>query len=223
MAKVAGSLLIVATTAGRGNESPDFPLLEYGRKVQSGEIDDPEFLPIIFEAPAECAFDDEDVWHQVLPGLAYGYPDLPSLRQLAREARERPSDREAFRQFYLGIRRDNSLSPFVDMAVFDEGKADIDLDELEGCPCWVAVDMSSTTDLTGVLAVFETEAGLVVKSWGFVPADNLQRRADIDKVPYPRWADEGWIIATRATWLITGPLKAYPRPVRALPGARDRL
>ncbi|KIZ41433.1 MULTISPECIES: terminase TerL endonuclease subunit [Rhodopseudomonas] len=194
--KAPGSLLIVATTAGRGNESPDYPIYEYAKKVQAGEIIDPSFLPIIFEADPADAWDSEETWSKVLPGLPYGYPDLPSMRQYAREAKERPADRAAFEQFYLGRRQENSLSPFVDMAVFDEGKATIDVEALAGRECWIAGDMSSTTDLSAVLACFPDGDDFIVLCWAFVPADNLQARADRDGVPYPRWAKEGWIIPT---------------------------
>jgi phage terminase large subunit-like protein len=197
LTKVPGSLLVIATTAGRGSTSPDFPIYEYAKRVAAGEIDDPSFLPIIFEAPRDCDWQDEAVWHAVNPGLAYGYPDIEGLRQLAREARERPADREAFCQFHLGIRQEHSVSPFVDMAVYDEGAAEVDLAELEGRPCWLACDMSSTTDLTAVVACFrDDDEGYTVAPWFFVPAENLQRRADADGVPYPRWAKEGHITAT---------------------------
>ena len=83
------------------------------------------------------------------------------------------------------------------MAVYDEGAGEVDLDELEGQPCWLACDMSSTTDLTAVVACFrDDDDGYIVAPWFFVPADNLQRRADADGVPYPRWAKEGHITAT---------------------------
>lgn len=193
--KVPGSLLIVATTAGRGQESPDFPIYQYAKKVQSGEITDPSFLPIVFEADRNDPWDDEATWHKVLPGLRYGYPDLPSLRQLCREAKERPADRAAFEQFYLGIRQDNSLSPFVAMPVFDEGKTDIAPIDAKS-PCWIAVDMSSTTDLTAVVACFPDGDDFLIKAWAFVPQMNLQARADRDGVPYPRWSKEGWIVPT---------------------------
>ena len=197
LTKVPGSLLVIATTAGRGSTSPDFPIYEYAKRVAAGEIDDPSFLPIIFEAPRDCDWQDEAIWHPVNPGLAHGYPDLESLRQLAHEARERPADREAFCQFHLGIRQEHSVSPFVDMAIYDEAAGEVDLAELEGKPCWLACDMSSTTDLTCVIACFrDDDDGYIVAPWFFVPADNLQRRADADGVPYPRWAKEGHITAT---------------------------
>lgn len=196
--KVAGSLVIVATTAGRGNESPDFAVYEYAKKVQRGEVIDPTFLPIIFEGSRDEAWDDEAHWQKVLPGLAYGYPDLPSLRQLAIEAKERPSDRAAFEQFFLGIRQDNSLAPFVDMQTYDEGAGPVDLDEMESRehPCWLAVDLSSTTDLSVIVACWNVDGEYVVWPWYFCPGDNIQRRADRDKVNYPLWAEQEFITPT---------------------------
>lgn len=197
LVKVEGSLLIIATTAGRGTNTADYPIYDYAKKVATGEIDDPSFLPVIFEASKDADWTDEKVWFDVNPGLRHGYPDIEGLRQLALEAKSRPSDREAFQQFHLGIRQEHSVSPFVDMDVYDIGNAPVDLDALRGEPCWIAVDVGLTTDLTAVVACFRDDAdGYVVVAWFFCPADNLQGRADRDGVPYPRWHEEGYIIPT---------------------------
>jgi phage terminase large subunit-like protein len=65
--KTKGSLCVVATTAGRGQENIGFEIYDYGRKVARGDITDPAFLPIIFEADREADWKDEAVWHQVKP------------------------------------------------------------------------------------------------------------------------------------------------------------
>lgn len=184
-AKVPGSLLVVATTAGRGNDSADFPVYSYAKKVQLGEIEDPSFLPVIFEAPRECDWQDEEVWRAVLPGLEHGYPDLPSLRVLAREAAERPAEREVFRQFYLGIRAEAANSPFVEMAAYDQSAGDpVDLDELAGLPCWLGVDLSSSIDLTVIVAAWSDGAGgYIVHPWFFLPEGQPWRNGRLYLVP----------------------------------------
>jgi phage terminase large subunit-like protein len=197
LTKVAGSLLIVTTTAGRGSHTPDFPIYEYAKKCAADPSFDPSFLPIIFEASRDCDWQDEAIWAATNPGLQHGYPDLDSLRQLAREARERPADRDAFQQFHLGIRQEHSVSPFVDLEVYDEGAAAVDLHELEGQPCWLAVDLSSNSDLTVIVACWrDGEDGYFVWPWFFCPKDNLQSRADRDGVAYPAWAEDGFITPT---------------------------
>jgi phage terminase large subunit-like protein len=194
--KTAGSLLIVATTAGRGQENVAFDLVEYARKIAKGEIDNPTFLPILFEAPADADWQDEALWHAVNPGLQHGYPSLSGLRTLANEAKDRPGERESFRQFNLNVWLDHSADPFVDMNVYDEGAASVDLEALRGEPCWLAVDLSSNSDLTVIVACWRDGDAYQVHPWFFCPADNLRARADRNSVPYPRWAEEGFITPT---------------------------
>jgi len=154
-------------------------------------------LPVLFAAPADADWRDEALWHAVNPGLADGFPDLEGLRQLAREAAERPGDRDAFRQLHLNVWLDHSAAPFVDMPVYDEGAEPVDLDALRDEPCWLAVDLSSTSDLTAIVACWrDGPDGYVVHPWFFCPADNLRRRSERDGVPYVRWAEEGLITPT---------------------------
>lgn len=197
LVKQKGSLLVVATTAGRGQENVAWDIVDDARRVARGEVDDPSILPILFEAERDCDWTDEEVWHRVNPGLAHGYPDLEGLRQLAREGQRRIGDREAFRQLNLNIWLDHSADPFVDMDVYDAGAGEVDLELLAGEPCWLGVDLSSNHDLTAVVAAWRDErGGYLVHPWFFCPEDNLRIRADRDGVPYPSWADQGFIIPT---------------------------
>lgn len=199
LVKVPNSLLVVITTAGRGQENIAFDVIDYARKVECGDIDDPATLPIIYEAPRDADWRDEDLWRRVNPGMAHGYPDLAGLRQLAREAAERPAERDAFRQLHLNVWLDYSADPFVEMSIYDEGRGEVDLDDLEAeqAPCWLAVDLSSNGDLTAILAAWRDGAdGYQVHPWFFCPEENLRRRADRDNVPYPLWAEQGFIIPT---------------------------
>jgi phage terminase large subunit-like protein len=199
MSKTSGSLMIIATTAGRGQENLAHEQIAYARKVAKGEIIDPATLPVLFETPSDADWEDEAVWHLANPGLAHGYPDIGGLRQMAKEARDRPGDRLAFQQFHLNLWQDSSESPFVDMSIYDAGAAPIDLEDLRGEPCWLGVDLSSNRDLTAVVAAWrdpDIEDGYIVHPWFFCPRDNLQGRADRDGVPYPTWAEDGHIIPT---------------------------
>jgi len=118
----------------------------------------------------------------VNPGLKHGYPDLDGLRQFAREAENRSGDRESFRQLNLNIWLDNSTDPFIDMAVYDKTAEAVAIPE--GGDCWIGVDMSSTTDLTAVVAcIVDEKDNYHILPFFFVPADNLRARAERDGVP----------------------------------------
>ena len=194
MVKVPETLMIIISTAGRGQENIAHDIFDYGRKVQRGEIVDEGFLPCIFETSKDADWKDERVWHAVNPGLTHGFPDLEGMRQLAREAENRPADREAFRQLNLNVWLDqgNAHDAFVDMATYDQGAKPIDLEALKGRPCWVGVDLSSSGDLTVAVAAWrDGEGGYIVHPQFFCPADNLRERQTKSGAPYVRWTEEG--------------------------------
>jgi phage terminase large subunit-like protein len=68
------SLLLGITTAGvrtdrTGRPSLAFSLYEHGRRVASGEIDDPTFFFAWYEAPAEADWRDPETWRAANPGF----------------------------------------------------------------------------------------------------------------------------------------------------------
>lgn len=194
--KVSNTLLVIITQAGRGQENLAFNILQYARKVASGEVIDPSFLPVLFEMEEGDDWEDEELWHFVNPGLAEGFPDIEGLRTYQRECRERPAEKDDFCQFHLNRWLDYSASPFVSMPVYDEGKGVVDLDELEAsqAPCWLGVDLSTNSDLTAVVACWgDRESGYKVHPWFFLPADNILKRAVTDGVNYPLWKEQGLI------------------------------
>lgn len=195
--KTPNTLLVIITTAGRGHENLGYEEYQYAKRVASGAISNPSYLPIIFEPPEKYDWRDEKIWHAVNPGLARGFPDLAGMRQAAIEAEEKPGDRDDFCQYNLNEWLDHSLSPFVEMSIYDEGSAAVDLAALKGQACWLGVDLSSNSDLTVIVVAWrDGDGGYIVFPFFFCPADNLRGRADRDGVPYPQWAADGFIEPT---------------------------
>jgi phage terminase large subunit-like protein len=199
LAKTENSLRITITTGGRGQDSIGYEVIERARKIARGDIDDPGTLAFLFEAPPDADWRDEKVWHLANPGLPFGYPSLKRLRQEALEAQDSPGARDAFKMLHLNMWLDRSTSPFVDMATYDRGDDPIDLDALEGAPCWLGVDLGSTDDLSAVVAAFhdpEKEEGYIVLPFFFMPSDMVERQQMKSGFPYVHHVDEGRIITT---------------------------
>lgn len=195
-AKVDDSLTVICTTAGRGSENLGAEQHTYARRVALGEIDNPAYLPILFEAAPDDDWTDEALWHRVNPGLRHGFPSLEGLRTLAKEAEHRPADRFAFQQFNLNVWMAHSRDPLFDMVTYDAQCFDIDLTDLEALPCWIGVDMSVNGDLTAVVAAWRHDDGQIsIHPWFFVPGDDLKGRAERDGVPYVQWLADGHITA----------------------------
>lgn len=197
MGKREEPLTIVITTAGAGVHGLAYELYAYAAKVAAGEVEDETFLPILFEAPKDADWQDEAVWTAVNPAIASGFRSLEEMRVMARQAAEMPAQREAFKRYYLNIWSDGAPDPWLDMELYDRGGDPFDLEAREGESCWVGVDLSSTQDLTAVVAAFrDDDGGYSLVPWFFCPADNLAKRQERDQVPYLQWAADGHIIAT---------------------------
>ncbi|SFD17021.1 terminase large subunit [Salipiger profundus] len=199
LVKVPGTLMIVASTSGRGQENLAWNTVEYAIKVQKGEIDDPATLPVIFMAEPEDDWKDEALWHAVNPGLAHGYPDLQAFRDKARKAEHSPFERDSFLQFNLNRWLDQTTSPFVELHVYDQGAQEVDAEEMEMVqePCYLGVDLSKNEDLTVVVACWpDGEDGYQVVPFFFCPEENLRARGELHGVDYVSWAEDGYIIPT---------------------------
>lgn len=195
--KVDNSLLVIATTAGRGQDNIAWEKIEDARRLARNEALDESVLPVLFEAPPDVDWRDEAEWHRYNPGLQHGYPSLDGFRRHRDRAERSVTERESLLQLKLNVWLDKSTSPFVDMAIYDKGAEPIDEKALAGRPCWIGVDMSTTTDLTAVVAAFpDPDGGFQILPWFACPGDNLRQRGERDGVPYPAWADAGYITPT---------------------------
>jgi phage terminase large subunit-like protein len=83
--------------------------------------------------------------------------------------------------------------------VWDLCNSKFDLEQLEGRVCYGGLDLSTETDLTAFVLVFEPipeDPHVYVVPYFFVPADNINRRAEMDRVAYPKWVAEQHLEAT---------------------------
>ena len=87
------------------------------------------------------------------------------------------------------------------------------LEAFRGRECFLGCDLSEKIDLASVQAIFprpleqvaaprgpdRAEAitrAIDVLSFFWLPTDTLQQRAQDDNIPYPQWAEEGWLFST---------------------------
>lgn len=192
VSKVSEGLKVIITTAGERTEGVCWELHAYALRCLANPEKDPSFLPIIYSADPRADWDDEELWHQVNPGLADGFPDLDELRAEARLARELPVLCAGFKQTHLNLWQDGSVNGWIDMAVFDEGAEPVDEDALDGREAWIGVDLSKSYDLTCIsVAIPDDEGGFDLLTFPFLPSATLRKRATETDVAWQSWADEG--------------------------------
>jgi phage terminase large subunit-like protein len=188
---------LAISTAGYDRHSILWELYTHARKVQESPAIDPTFLPLLYDAPIEADWTDERVWHKANPALG-DFRSLEEMRMACARAKEIPAQENTFRRLYLNQWTEQA-SRWIALAAWDACAVPaFDRARLRGRRCYVGMDLSSTRDLTAIVALFPDEEGpgFDVLAQFFVPADNMAERVRRDRVPYDQWARDGWLVAT---------------------------
>lgn len=187
-------LVIAITTAGTSRQTLCWEQHEYAEKVRDGVLDDSSFLPVIYAAPENMAFDDPRAWEIANPSLDVAVR-REYIAEQAKKAKELPQYEIAFRTLHLN-QWTTVQRRWIPHDRWAKCRDDFTLDEMEGSECWVGVDLSSTTDLTSIGLLFPRGDGYRVWTITFVPEERADIRERQDRVPYRTWARQGHIIAT---------------------------
>jgi phage terminase large subunit-like protein len=105
----------------------------------------------------------------------------------ASDAKRIPSRENAYRNLILN-QRVEARSPFISRQIWQENGERPDC--LEGMPVYGGLDLSSVSDLTAL--VFVGEQG-DVESTFWLPEEGLAEKSRNDRVPYDRWALDGYL------------------------------
>jgi phage terminase large subunit-like protein len=187
-------LTFAISTAGYDRHSILYELYSHAQNVLENPAIDPTFLPIIFEAPKDADWTDEKVWKKANPALG-DFRSLDEMRVMADRAKAIPAQENTFRRLYLNQWTEQA-ERWMPMTAWDACKVDIDWDAMRRRKCYVGMDLSSTRDLTALVAVFPDDDGFDVLPMFFVPADNIREREQRDRVPYAQWKRDEFLIAT---------------------------
>lgn len=194
------ALIFMITNAGHNRMGPCWGYHEYGAKVAAGEVEDDAFFPFVCSLDdQDDPFSDESCWLKANPSLQDAdLPGMKYIREQVVEAKGMPSKEVIVRRLNF-CQWTDAESPWISGEVWRGAQRDFDWQDLRGRRAVAGLDLSSTTDLTGMVFLVEpVEAGepwlLVPFAW--LPDVELQRKADTDRVPYIQWKAEGYLDTT---------------------------
>ena len=213
---------VYITTAGYDRQSICYELHDYALRVINGVIEDPAFLAVIYAASEEDDWTDEKVWAQCNPGLGHSLK-LDYLRAECEKAKAIPAYENTFKRLHLNIWTEQE-SRWLQLETWDACAAAVpSLEELAGRRCWVGVDLSTTTDITAVVALVADphQPGMFdVVPFFFVPEERIAERARRDRVPYDLWRDQGYLIATEGNVVDYDAVRSKIREIGEAPADR---
>lgn len=189
-------LQIITSTAGWNKNGQFFKLVQYARKVLSGEIIDTTFQPWIFEVPDGYDLDDEANWKLANPSLGVAQSVQDFRHQWEREKRDATS-RLAFLRLKYNQWTD-AENAWISPEAWDLCKGNATIPDKAGVV--LAVDVGATRDLTAISIIQPREdKAYVVQSWGFVPEGALKTRDGANTQVYQAFAKSGSLIITPGT------------------------
>jgi len=189
-------LIVSFTTAGFNRNSICWEVHEYARKVKEGIVNDPTFLPVIYQAEDDADWTDESVWQKVNPSLG-DILDIDDLRHECTEAQENPAKENLFRRFRLNqwVRQEVRYIP---LAEWDKCGGNLQLEDYTGKIFYCGLDLASSIDITAFVMCTYNEPidKIVIFPYFWVPEDNVEERVRRDKVPYDVWIKQGLLFTT---------------------------
>ena len=176
------AMIFMITNAGHNRMGPCWSYHEYGAKVSAGEVEDDAFFPYVCSLDEQDdPFADESCWPKANPSLQDAdLPGMKYIREQVVEAKGMPSKEAIVRRLNF-CQWTDAESPWISGEVWRGAQRDFDWQDLRGRRAVAGLDLSSTTDLTGLVFLVEpVEDGepwlLVPFAW--LPDVELQRKAD---------------------------------------------
>ena len=191
MAARAQPLMLYITTADYDRPSICNTKYDYAVKVRDGQLDDPAFLPCIYEIAADDDWKDPNVWAKANPNLGVSV-NYAYLARECQRAQQEPSYENVFKRLHLNLRT-GQAERWLSVEDWQACEADA-WPDLSAVPCYLGLDLSTTTDLTACVAVWQLDGLLYVKPHFWLPSAKIT--ANKDKVPYDVWARQGWVTIT---------------------------
>lgn len=186
-------LIISITTAGHDKESICYELWEHSRKVRDGIVDDPYFLPVVYEIRDGEDWKDPRVWARVNPNLGRSV-SLEYLNEAFQRALKIPAFENTFRNLHLNEWTE-SAERWISSEAWDACQGEIPA-ELTGLKCYAGLDLASVGDITALVYVFldDEKAYIVPHFW--CPEETVKNAPKKYQRQYQRWVEQGLLVAT---------------------------
>lgn len=190
-------LLFVITTAGTQVLGVCYEQRDYSVKLLNEVVADDSYFSVIYTIDEGDDWTLEQTWRKANPN--YGISVKPEdLADLCQKAQEVPGEQNGFLTKRLNIWCQQE-ELWLDIDVWKQAPAPLPIEQLKGRDCWLGLDLSTTTDLTALVAVFpplHEDENWEVLSYFFLPEENIDARVRRDNVPYDRWARDGFLKLT---------------------------
>lgn len=193
-------LILMITTAGTVRESVYDMKYDEAEMLLNG-LDDPDgykddrFLPIIYELDKRDEWTNPKSWKKANPGLGT-IKKIDNLETKVNKAKANSLLVKNLLTKDFNI-RETSTESWLSFEDIDNDLT-FDIEDLRGSYAVGGTDLSSTTDLTAATLILHKPGSdtLYVLQKYFIPEEVVDKKVNEDKVPYDKWIEKGYVVAT---------------------------
>ena len=202
-------LLATISTAGDRRDTICWEQHEYAELTAADPNYDPRFYGKIFGARTDGSDDyfDPAVWRRVNPGMGVTMTE-ESFAADAREARNKATKLNGWLRYSLGVWTE-STNRWLDpekWAACSGGPTS----PFAGRKCILGMDLSKSTDLSAMIALFPCEGDeFEVDAMFWAPRDLIMERERTDRQPFQHWVNSGYITATDGNVIDHSKIREY--------------
>jgi len=187
-------LVYITSTAGTVREDIYDQKYDEAERVINGYDDvngyhDEHFIAFIYELDDRKEWINESCWKKANPGLGT-IKNLATLKAKVEKAKQNSMlvKNLVCKEFNIRETSSEAWLTFEDL----NNTATFDISKLKPRYCIGGLDLSATTDLTCATIIFKVlnDETLYVKQMYWLPADLLEERSKVDKIPYDLWLDQ---------------------------------
>lgn len=183
-------LVYVITTAGYSLVSPCYSLRKEIIGILDGIYKDETVFGIIFHADDDDDWQDPIAYRKANPNLGVSVSEEYLQGQLDKAKRSTQA-RVVYLTKHLN-RWVQAGEPFFDVDAWLRAPT-FDIEEMEGEPCMVGLDLASKRDLAAMVAIFRHAEKWRIWSRFWLPSARIR---EVQAVPYQEWVDRGDIVET---------------------------
>jgi phage terminase large subunit-like protein len=187
-------LFVSISTAGDSRASFYYTIYERMKEILANPESDPATLCVVYECPEERDWRDPESFLLANPAASEGgFRSVDELKSMLDQAMKGEGE-AAYKQFYLNWWAAYGQKTLVRLDQWDLCCVD-DFDIPDPLERRVigGLDLSSTTDLTGLAIIIEPVNGSkawTAMTWAWLAGDNLVECSRRDKLPYEKWVSK---------------------------------
>ncbi len=195
-----GGMLILCTNTPALTQALGTSMSDTAQRIVTGETPDDSWFVWITRvdvADRKTVLDTPAVWPKAMPALGITYP-WDNIHAEVASARTNPANLARLLRLFMGVPTGAVEFWMDDPEMFERALRPVSIEELIGLRGWLALDLSSKHDLTSLTGTFEWfdaegRQNLLSKNWYWTCSANLEKRSRQDRMPYDKWAAEGFI------------------------------